>query len=61
MNILSMWAEKLEEARPRLLELDSMTYTKPVRIIHQAGKGGVHIVHCTNIKKEKFFFGGRGG
>lgn len=26
-----MWAEKLEEARPRLLELDSMTYTKPVR------------------------------
>ena len=63
MNILSMWAEKLEEARPRLLELDSMTYTKPVRIIHQAGKGGVHIVHCTNIKVEKyviFFLGGRG-
>ena len=27
---LSMWAEKLEEARPRLLELDSMTYSKPV-------------------------------
>ena len=55
-----MWAEKLEEARPRLLELDSMTYTKPVRIIHQAGTGGVHIVHCTNIKVEKFFLGGRG-
>ena len=58
-----MWAEKLEEARPRLLELDSMTYTKPVRIIHQSGKGGVHIVHCTNIKVEQyviFFLGGRG-
>ena len=26
----SMWADKLEEARPRLLALDSMTYTKQV-------------------------------
>ena len=30
LSLLSMWAEKLEEARPRLLELDSMTYSKPV-------------------------------
>ena len=35
LSLLSMWAEKLEEARPRLLELDSMTYSKPVpALIH---------------------------
>jgi len=32
-TMTSMWAEKLEEARPRLLELDSMTYSKPAPVV----------------------------
>jgi len=32
-TMTSMWADKLEEARPRLLALDSMTYTKPAPVV----------------------------
>ena len=42
-----MWAEKLEEARPRLLELDSMTYSKPVPAS----------IHCDDDDDDDDFWG----